>query len=1255
MVSLVLLLSWGKTAAGAILPDLTNWGGASLLSLIQSKVNGKVTAREISGNPLTGITYKDLEISGPDGKPVLAADRLEIRLSLASIPTFRLDLGTLALTNPRVYLDRDKSGRWNVSHLLKAEKPTEPAEPAEPQGLMSRITTYLFRGLDLSNLVVNGGELFITEDGPTRHFSEIDLKASLSLLNLGQPQQKAEVNIANLGITTPHGRVEMEAELAYSSGTARIGSLNLKLAGRHVVSLMGEVCRPPYEKDGKAEFACALTGNLGPIRGDQVQALWPRWPAPWDLAGTMSLSTTPEEIKLDLQGQIGKADCVVKGALKTRVKPAVFELDLDLKGLTKDQLKEIQDLKSQPVQGLSPVTARLHLQGTGLPWRPQSLETRLDLSPFRYRDLKVDKVRIELSGNAGSQKLQASVAGNFGSLDLGASGHLLPVGETGPGLSGNLTVQTKDLQPAMVGVAKLSGSSVTTSFTGKFRLPPNFSLAQLSLAGNLKANGRLNQRPLKGLTASFALEGKKLAISQADVQMAGLTASGRGTLTESGVDVTFKAAVSGSGTLPLPPGAAFASLTAEGAIRGPWKAPQVTLTAQARKVSFQGVSLESANLNGALAGWPALSGNLQLQGAGLRTPGGAFNRLNLNADGAGGRWQFQVAATSPQEPKFEAAGTADLAARPLVLNIARLSWHSQALTFKNKTSFQVRLLPGWEISPATFQIDGGAVTVAGLARDQELSGHLEVRNLDAGLLAPLGLPAEGKLNGRLTLAGTPRTPTLDGQIALSGGKINHIPIQTLTTTLNYQAEQAQVSGYLEIGPLHSRLIWKGSVPVKISLIPFAFALAQDGLNLRVHSERVNLSLLTSISKEVRTAEGPMDLVVEARGNPRQPQVSGYVRWSAGALKLHQAGTPYRLTPGEIRLQGDKIVIPGIVIQSDGTLRLSGEIVLAGAPKAQARLQMDNFLLLDRGGNEVWTNGFIDLKGPLSALVASGHLKVPKAKFRPTFFRTGMDPDVILVPVKPKPQAEATAAPAIYRNLRVDVTLENSGNAWLIDPMGKVEMIAHLKIRKDPGQKPAMSGEVRALQGTLDIEERTFTVKRALLRMPGVPGKPITIEGNAVHEMDDITLVLNVSGTMSNIQIRLESLPPLPPADVLSYLVFGAPAATLNKEQYMALGAQQLGVLGGISANKISEILGSTIPFLSGIKVKSGMVGGRPTVGVGKEVVKNVSVFVGRNLNEERGVYEQQVGIQYKVNKHLSVESQIGQRNSGADVLFNYDF
>jgi len=490
-------------------------------------------------------------------------------------------------------------------------------------------------------------------------------------------------------------------------------------------------------------------------------------------------------------------------------------------------------------------------------------------------------------------------------------------------------------------------------------------------------------------------------------------------------------------------------------------------------------------------------------------------------------------------------------------------------------------------------------------------------------------------------------------MTLTAGKIKNVSIAALTTTLSYHDNQAQVSGYLEMGNLHSRLVWKGSVPVSVSLLPFEFALSQDGLDLRVQSERVNLSLLTIISKDVQRAEGSLDMMVEARGNPRQPKVSGYLRWSAGTLQIRQAGTPYRLVAGEIRLQGDRIVIPGLILESDGTLRLSGEIVLAGPIRVQTRVQADNFQLLNRGGNDLWTNGAVDVNGPLTALVARGRLLIPKAQFRPTFFRSGNEPDVILLPLKPAPKGEA--APDLYQAMSIDVAIEAPGNVFLKDPVGKVELSAHLKALKKAGKKLALGGDIRALHGTLDIEEKPFKVERAILTMPGVPGKPILVDAKATHEMDDITLVLAVNGTLTNPQIHLESLPPLPPADVLSYLVFGAPAATLSKEQYFALGAQQLGVLGGISTGKINEILGSTLPFLGSFKVKSGLVSGRPTVGVETEVTKNVSIFAGRNLNEERGTYEQQVGVQYKFNKNLSVESQFGTRNSGADVYFNYDF
>jgi hypothetical protein len=100
MFSLVLLLILGGIGAWAVLPDISDWGGAYLLSLIQSKVNGKVTAKVISGNPLSGVVFEDLTLTDPDGKAFLTVGRLEARLSLASIPTFHLDLGTLALKSP---------------------------------------------------------------------------------------------------------------------------------------------------------------------------------------------------------------------------------------------------------------------------------------------------------------------------------------------------------------------------------------------------------------------------------------------------------------------------------------------------------------------------------------------------------------------------------------------------------------------------------------------------------------------------------------------------------------------------------------------------------------------------------------------------------------------------------------------------------------------------------------------------------------------------------------------------------------------------------------------------------------------------------------------------------------------------------------------------------------------------------------------------------------------------------------------------
>jgi autotransporter translocation and assembly factor TamB len=1236
-----LLPALGGQGRCGLLPDaFWNWGGTQLLAAVQSKINGKLTAREISGNPLTGLIYQDLVLTGPQGRVLLRADRLELRLSTQSITALYPVIARLALVNPHLYLVQEDEG-FNFSRLARPPGATPPRPP-------SFLARFFLRELDLSQLVVEHGKIEVTRDGVTRHYTDLDLKAALNLYHWGRPSRQIDVREADLGVTIPQGRAELNTRFTYRSNLARIDHLAVKLAGHSILDLKGEVCEP------LKNLSCKLTGRLGPLAGGTIHEFWPRWPGPWGLAGKFSFSGAPRGMTVVASGEVGQAGFDLKGRLDAGVKPVVFDLDLDLKGLAATQLQEIQGLQAQKIDGLSPVNAHLSLKGRGLPWNPESLQAQLNLEPFQYREVQVKLLTLTLTGNAQSQDLQARLEGNFGALSLDSRGRLLPVGGPPGGASGDLTLKMAEFQPALLGLVKSAGTVLSGALAGKFRLPPGYSLAQASLTGRLEAKGRLAGQPLEQLRSQFALEGRKLHLDEAGLRMAGVSATLKGDLTPAGLEVRFTAEIAGSRGLPLPTPAAFAHLSAEGAVKGPWKEPQVNLAARGKKLSFQGVDLESASLAANLNGWPPQSGQVQLQGTQLRIGAGAFSQVNLTARGEAGRWGFQLAAASAKYPRLQLTGTADLKERPLLVLVNRLSWQDQRLTLKNRAPFQVRLLPGWEVSPAAFQVDGGLVTVQGLVRGQEVSGRLEVKNLEANLLSPAGYPTQGKINGKLILAGAPRSPILTGNLSLESGKIKDIPVQTLTTTLSYAEERLQVEGYLEEGLQHSRLTWKGTVPVRLSLLPLKFALGHQDLYLRVQSQKADLCLLTYLNREVQGAQSPLDLQVEMRGDPHQPQVSGFIRWGEGCLQLARAGTPYRLTPGEIRLLGDKVTIPGIVLISDGTLRLTGNLELKGPTAARLRAQADNFLALNRGGNQVWSNGHVDLGGPLKALVATGRLEIPKAQFRPTFFRSNQDPDIVLV--HPRPQPQAGPAPALYRNLRVEVSLDSPGNVWLKDPVGQVELAGRLKATKKPGQKLVLGGEIHALKGTVDVKERDFKVERATMVLPGVSGQPITVEGKATHALEGITLVLSVTGTVTNPNIRLESQPPLPPSDVLSYLVFGAPTASLSKEQYYALGAQTLGVLGGITSKKISELLGGSVPFLgSGVAMKSGTAGGRASLGVEKKLTQNVTVSYQRNFNEERGQYERQVHIDYKINKNFSAESQLGTRNSGADVFFNYDF
>ncbi len=1206
------------------------WGGWRLVDWAQGRIHGEVQVRQVRGNPLTGLVFTDILVQGRQGE-VLRAERVELRFSIFSFLKLQPVIAKLAIHGPHLTLSQDQQGKWNVSGLWR-ERPPPP-----------------FRTLDFPQILIQDGTVDLIRRGETQRFKDLDLKLALTVLNPKRPQQVIQMHGASLALTAPQGPLKLDASFTYSRQRLDLKSLKLAAGDQPLIALTGAL------RLDAAEPIMELAGDLGPASGGEIHRLWPQWPGPWDLGGKFQVSGSPAQLKITGEGNLRKATYRLEGALRKGPTDWEYDLGLALAGLSPELFTAWNNTLEQKLKGLEPVTARLHLKGAGLPGPYGKMEWSLQCQPFRCQGVRVEDLKITLNGDGRQQRLEGLVKGNFGQFKMAAAGTLLA------NLAGELKIQGEGVKPDLLGVPYLADSLVDGKFSGNFRRPSAPSPLPLWVSGEVEARGQVAGQPLKELKGRLTWDGSKLDIPQVQLRLGALTAEMKGAVQDKGLDVAYRGSLAADGTIPWLPVGLRGRLEGEGALKGPWNLPQFTFQGKGQGLSLEGLNLEYLKIEVKGGGWPPTSGHLDLKGAGLKTPVGVFSQVHLASQGDAGRWRFNFTASSPQGPQAELKGAADLTARPWSLLVERCRWQFQGVSGYNTSPIQVRLLPGWEIAPATFRINEGQLTFRGQAKEGKLSGRLEVGDLSASLFCIKGSPCQGKLQGQMTLSGDPRFPVIQGQLTWGPGKWGDFAFRAFNTTISYRDDRLHLSGSLEESAPGPRLTWEGHLPVHLSAIPLKWAWGDRELQIRLQGEKVNLALLTALSPEVLAAEGVLDIMAEWQGSPSRPRVSGQVRWGPGFITLRQAGTPYRLAPGQARLQGDRLLIPEIALESGGSARLSGEITLAGfyPRQVEARAQLQDFVVLRRSGGEAAGNGTLTLSGPWSAPLLKGHLLVPRATFRPGFFQSDKHADITLVasqpPLPPPGQTLPAGKSTFYKDLKMEVVMEAPGGVWVKDKRLNVEMAGHLKATKLSGQPVYVAGEVHTLKGTYELQGRNFKVERGIIRLPGNPREEVTLEGRATHEMDGLTLVLNATGAAAKPQVRLESIPPLPPQDLLAYLVFGRPAQRLTKDEYLKVGQQAAGILGGLTAEKLKELLGKDFPLVSDVTLRSSPMGERQAVGVAKPITKDLTVSFERKFDPLHRDNTEQVIMDYKVNKYLSVESQMGRRNTGADVLFNLDF
>jgi translocation and assembly module TamB len=242
-----------------------------------------------------------------------------------------------------------------------------------------------------------------------------------------------------------------------------------------------------------------------------------------------------------------------------------------------------------------------------------------------------------------------------------------------------------------------------------------------------------------------------------------------------------------------------------------------------------------------------------------------------------------------------------------------------------------------------------------------------------------------------------------------------------------------------------------------------------------------------------------------------------------------------------------------------------------------------------------------------------------------------------------PGAEAAAAEAppaptgFFDPLTLDLQVDIPDNLVLrgkdIRPSGptgtalgdiNITVGGALNVRKDPGGKILLLGNVETVRGTYQFQGRRFDLAR---------GGQIRFIGDAeMNPFVDITATrlipntgvearVRVTGTAKVPELQLTSNPPLEESDILALIVFNRPVNELGTGERSSLAATAGGIATGFIAAPLGESIGRALDldlFEITTSTESGDLGAGVTVGqqVGeKAFLKLHQEFGERNTTE----------------------------------------
>ena len=690
-------------------------------------------------------------------------------------------------------------------------------------------------------------------------------------------------------------------------------------------------------------------------------------------------------------------------------------------------------------------------------------------------------------------------------------------------------------------------------------------------------------------------------------------------------------------------------LHGDGQLGGTRTQPSVVGKFSGAGLGYEGLRAQQFDLS---VDWRDDKGSGRARLTGLDLDGQVVNGLSADLDGDLAMHRLKLAADGP-EFAFTLSAQGGLIGqvwqgelRALTASQAALGeWRLRAPASLRLAADEVRSGRLCLVQGATDLCAGGGW---GQAAGLDVAGQLN--KFDLAKLAPL-LPNEakikGSLSGEFSARGPTAAPNLTFDLRPGDGRIR---LEADPEPFDLAYRNARINGRFEND--------RGSADLRFDLGPngsaaggITLGAAQEGrraLGGELKADFPDLGLIAGFVPALEEVEGRLAVSAKLGGTLDAPRISGGLQVSEASARVPAAGI---LVDGiGLSVNGDGVAplqVRGRASSGGGRLDLKGSVDLAGAggPAVDLSVRGKDFEALKQPEAHVTLSPDLRLQGDLPYHL-SGTLRIPKATIKLEELPAGtvaVSDDEIVV----GEHEEAAPAPQV-RNLTAKVRVE-LGKAVTFEGFGLKTGLTGALDATEEARGVTVDGKIEMRDGHYKAYGQDLQVELGRLLFAGPPGNPdVDLRALRVSRDGDTKAYLALTGPLSKPRARVYSVPALPEAQALAYLMTGRGLDQARQEEGQLIASAALAF--GVAQSEPLLLEMSDRLGLDDLRVESGENG-----------LEDTSLVLGKYLNPDlylgysQGLFspEGAILLRLKLSKRLELESRSGIQQS-VDLLYRLE-